>query len=223
MVAKQSLYFPKGSATAVKQLNGTGLQKRPIVATELFVIDRAAALLIAVAADCKVLTAAHLFDTAQNRVAALVVHASGDQIKKLVPFTLHISRQQKTASRDRGEQKVKRQSQTVFQDTLALREKGIFRKTGIKTTALNLADPTDNGLDDGSVEFFHSGAQRLHIGKRRGSAPQDKRDQCVHRCGFPVQLRQKTDTEAGGFELILPQMGQPDTGPNLCSGIFHRM
>ena len=166
MIAQQSLYIPKGSAAAVKKLNGTGLQKRPIVPAELFVIDRSAALLVAVAADCKVLTAAHLFDTAQNRVAAFVVHASGDQIKKLVPFALNIGRQQKTAPRDRGEQKVKRECQRVFQDTLTLREKGIFRKTGIKTTALNLADPTDNGLDDGSVEFFHSGAQRLHIGKR---------------------------------------------------------
>ena len=166
MIPEQRLHVAKGSAAAVEQFNGTGLEKCPVMPAELLIVDRAAALLIAVTADREILAAAHFLNAAKNGIAALVVHAGRDQIQKLFPFAVDIRRQQQTAPRDGGEQQVERQLQRVLQHAFAPGEKVILRKTGVKTAALNLTDPAYDGLDDGSVEFFHPGTQRLHVGER---------------------------------------------------------
>ena len=187
---------------------------------ELFVVDPAAALLIAVAAHRKVLAAAHLLDAARHGIAALVVHPRRDQVQHLVPLALHIRRQQQAAPRHGGQQHLQRQAQRLLPHALVPGQEVVLREACVEAAALNLTDPPDHRLDRRAVKLLHPRAQRRHVGIRGGAAPQHKGDQRVHRGRLAVELGQHVHAEAGGFEFLLPQVGQPHPGPDLCSGVF---
>ena len=206
--------FPLGGTAAVEDLHRTLLQKAVVLAGELFVVDVLALALAAQAAHGEILIAAHFLHAAHERVAALFVDPAADGLQHLFLLTVHILRQQQAAPGGGGEQQTAQQLADLVQNALAAGEKVPLRDAGIEAHTLDIADTAHNRLHRGAVELVHPGGEGLHIRVTGGAPAQNVGNQRVHGRGFPRQLGQQAQAQAGGLEFLRVQGVQPHTGEN---------
>ena len=136
---------------AVEQLHRAGLQKRPVVPGQLFVVDVLGLLLAAQAADGEILKAAHLLNAAGEGIAALIVDAAADALQQLLLLTVHILGQQQAAPGIGRKQHIRHQAHGTGQQLLAPGQIGLLREAAVKADTLDFAHPAHHRLNGRAV------------------------------------------------------------------------
>ena len=194
----------------VKHLDRRGLQQRLIAREQRLRRDGGNVLGVAQTRHAVGLARAHRLQHLRHGVAALVVEARLDRVDEVLLLALNIAGAEAAVFQIRLVKRLRRQLEHRRKDGLAVGDKGVLDKIGVKADEARLALAAHERAERRAIEVIETVGDGGDVGVTRRAVQQDAGQQRVDGRRLAAVRLEQVDAEAAGFETVGADRAQGD-------------